>query len=557
LAIKKVVKRSARGFASASRSREQSPLRPKHVEKKPPCAGACRTGNQIRHFVTAIAQAQRLGKSLDQALEEAWYLCTETTPFPAVLGRVCSGPCQKGCNRKQLDGAVNIKEIERVIGDFGIAQGLKHRKLTETVRPQAVAVVGAGPSGLSCAYQLAKRGYQVTVFDAEQSPGGRLRWGVPRYRLPAAVLDAEIQKILDLGVEVRCGVQIGKDMSLDELRQSYDALYVAPGAQKPVRLDMEGEDAPNVLSGFDFLNRFLHGEALDLGQEVVVIGGTGKMAIDAARLCRRLGASVTILYQQTAQVLSPLEKEIQEAVEEGIKAEYQTATTGLVHENGRVIALRGHRLELGAAGSAGRQSVAVAGSEFQMAASTVIVALGQKPSCAGLEQLLVDGKEGIGVDSTGATQVEGVWAGGDVTRFDLITTALGHGRRAAEAIDQHFLGQPAAKDKMPTIGASHMRMSHYEKVPRTEPAQLDVAERLAAVDAEVDLGFTPEQLVEEARRCMSCGYCFDCEKCWMFCQDQAISKPMTKGLLYTFKLDNCTGCKKCAEECPCGFIEMA
>jgi len=519
---------------------------------------ACRSCNHIRQFATTLAQAERLGKSPDQAWEEAWYLCTETSPFPAVSGRVCSAPCQGVCNRKHLDGAVNIPAIERAIGDFGIAKRLQLKKLTDQQRPQTIAVVGAGPSGLSCAYQLARRGYRVTVFEAAPAAGGRLRWAIPRYRLPATVLDTEIQKILDLGVELRCGVRVGKDLSLDQLRLSFDALYVAPGARQGAFLGLEGEDALNVFSGTDFLYRFHNGDQLDLGKVVVVVGGgTGQLALDAARICRRLGARVTVLYQGTIQVMPAIQKEIPEAIEEGITIAFLTAPVGLDQADGRVTAVRYSRLELGEPDASGRRRhVPVAGSEVALAASAVITAIGQKPDGSGYEQLLGAGKEAIDVDSTGATRVERVWAGGDATGLDLLTTVVGHGRRAAEAIDHHFTGQAAAADGLKVIGPSQMHLDQYEKIPRGEPAALGVAQRLEAVDVEINPGFTPEQATREARRCLSCGYCFDCEKCWMFCQEQGIVKPLQKGALYSFKLQNCTGCRKCADLCPCGFIIM-
>jgi Pyruvate/2-oxoacid:ferredoxin oxidoreductase delta subunit len=349
MAIKKVVKkRFASGtFAATSRSREQSPLRPEHMEKTAPCVVACPSGNCVRRFVTLIAQAERLGKPLDRALEEAWHAYTDTSPFPAVCGRVCTGLCEAQCNRKDLDSAVQINRIERAIGDFGIEKNLRLRRLTEEKKPQRIAVVGAGPSGLSCAYQLARRGYAVTIFEALERPGGMLRGGIPSDQLPESVLDAEIQRILDLGVELLCGDDRSADASLDALRQSYDAVHVDPGLQK------------------------------------------------------------------------------------------------------------------------------------------------------------------------------------------FVAAAIGHGRRAAEAIDRQFLGVTAAKGPLKVIRSERMRLDHYEKKGPLESP------------------------VEEARRCMSCGYCFDCEKCWLFCQDQAIGKPLQKGTLYHFKLENCTGCKKCADECPCGFLEMA
>jgi NADPH-dependent glutamate synthase beta subunit-like oxidoreductase len=549
-----------RGFASRGAgpgAREQSPLRPRLVEKKPPCRHACPSGNRIREFLTTIAQAEQLGRTREEALARAWEIVTDTSPFPAICGRVCPALCEDECNRRELEGAVNINKVERLIGDYGVEHGLKLTKLTEESRPQRVAVVGAGPSGLSCAYQLARRGYHVTVFEALQKPGGMLRWGIPGYRLPEGTLDAEIQKILDLGVELRCGVRVGRDLTLEELRQSHDAVFVALGAQQGVKLGVDGEDAPNVFSGVDFLSRFHHGERLDLGKDVVVIiVGGGDTAIDAARICKRLGANVTILYRRTRAEMPAIDQEVDEALKEGVQIEFLAAPVGFRKENGRVVAMRAIRMELGEPDASGRRRpVPIAGSEYEIPASAVISAVSQAPDVQGLEAL-VDPKGWIQVDADGATKLAGVWAGGDVIQLDLVTTAIGHGRRAAEAIERAFLGTAAAPDTMEVIHTDRMLLDHYVKAERLEPAALDVTQRFAAVDREVNLGFTAEEVVRETQRCMSCGYCFDCEKCWMYCQDQAIEKPMEKGALYTFKLQNCTGCAKCKDVCPCGFIEM-
>ena len=560
MAVKKTKKKKRFGagaFASTSKSREQSPLRPKHVERKPPCGDACPSGNRIRKFLTTIAQAERLQKPTEKAFEQAWETYTDTSPFPAVCGRVCPAPCETACNRKELEGPVSINKVERAIGDFGIEKGLKLKTLTDESMPQKVAVVGAGPSGLSCAYQLARRGYGVTVFEALQKTGGMLRWGIPGYRLPESVLDAEIQKIIDLGVELKCGVKVGKDFTLDQLRQSYDAVYVALGAQQGVTLGVEGEDAPNVFSGVDFLSRFHHGEKLDLGKDVVVIVvGGGDTAIDAARICKRLGANVTVLYRRTIDEMPAIREEVEEAIEEGIKIEFLAAPDGFKKEDGLVTAMRCIRMELGEPDSSGRRRpVPIEGSQFEIPASAIISAVSQAPDFAGFESL-VNGKNWISVDDQGATKVEGVWAGGDVTQLDLVTTAVGHGRRAAEAIERNFLGNAAEDDNMEIVLTDRMHLDQYQKIDRNEPSALELDQRLGDVDAEVNLGFTHDQVIDESRRCMSCGYCFDCEKCWMYCQDQAIDKPMEKGLIYPFKLQNCTGCKKCAEICPCGFIDM-
>jgi NADPH-dependent glutamate synthase beta subunit-like oxidoreductase len=558
MAVKKVVKKKkktlgARGFSSGA-SREMSPLRPRHVEKKPPCHDTCPSGNKIRQFVTTIAQAERLEKPLDQAFEEAWHIYTDTSPFPSVCGRVCPAPCETECNRIELEGAVNINKIERAIGDYGIEHGIPLKKLSEEKKPQKIAIVGGGPSGLSCAYQLARRGYGVTVFESLEKAGGMLRYGIPGYRLPESVLDTEIQKILDVGVELSCGVKIN-DMA--ELQSSYDAVYVALGAQQGVSLGVDGEDAPNVFSGVDFLSRFHHGEKLELGKDVVaIVVGGGDTAIDAARICKRLGANVTVLYRRTLAEMPAIKDEVEEAIKEGINIEFLAAPVGFRKENGRVVAMTAIRMELGEPDSSGRRRpVPIEGSEFEIPASAIISAVSQQPDFSGFESL-IEGRDWIKVDGEGTTKLESVWAGGDVTELGLVTTAVGHGRRAAEAIDRRFTGAEAQNGDMPLIRTDRMQLDHYEKQERGVPTAIDIEQRMDAIDLEVNLGFTREQVIEEAHRCMSCGYCFDCEKCWMYCQDQAIDKPLQKGLIYSFKLENCTGCKKCAEECPCGFIDM-
>jgi len=559
--VKKVVKKRKRfgagGFASGSRSREQSPLRPRNVEKMPPCQDTCPSGNRVREFLTAIAQAGHLGKTTEQAFEEAWEIYTDTSPFPAVCGRVCPAPCESECNRKDIEGAVNINKVDRALGDFAIENGLQLKMLTDEKKPEKVVVVGGGPSGLSCAYQLVRRGYSATVLEAADKPGGMMRWGIPGYRLPETVLDAEIQKILDLGVQLQCGVKVGKDVSLDELVAEYDAIYIALGAQQGVRLGEEGEDAVNVFAGVNFLDRFHHGEELDLGEDVVVIiVGGGDTAIDAARICKRLGANVTILYRRTRKEMPAIEEEVDEAIAEGIKIEFLAAPVGFVQEGNKVTAMKCIRMELGEPDDSGRRRpVPLEGSEFEIPATAVISAISQEPDFTGFESL-IEGRDWIRVDDYGATKVDGIWAGGDVTALDLLTTAVGHGRRAAEAIERKLLGAELPRNGKEVIRSERLRLDHYEKVERAEPMTLDVDDRLIDMDVEVNLAFPIEKLIEETQRCMSCGYCFDCEKCWLFCQDQAVIKPQKRGDLYTFNLQNCTGCKKCAEECPSGFIDM-
>jgi NADPH-dependent glutamate synthase beta subunit-like oxidoreductase len=548
-------KKGSGGFGkvgSSSGSSQQSPLRPKHVEKLPPCIDTCPSGNQIRKFVTLIAQAERLGKTPDQAYEEAWNVYTETSPFPAVCGRVCPHPCETECNRTKLEGGVGINKIERSIGDYGIEKKLPLKKMTEEKHPEKIAVVGAGPSGLTCAYHLARRGYSVKVFEASAQPGGMLRWGIPRYRLPAAVLDTEIRKILDLGVELECNTKV----TLDELNGKYDAVYVAIGAQKGLDLRVEGEDAENVFSGVEFLNKINHGERPKVGDNVIVVGG-GNTAIDAARISKRLGATTTILYRRTVKEMPAAAEEIEEAQNEGIKLEYLAAPIGFVRSGNRVTSVKCIRMELGEPDESGRRRpVPKDGSEFEVPATCVIAAISQTPDFTGFESL-IDGREWIKINKHGETTKGGkVFAGGDTVILSLATNAIGDGRRAAEGINAKLRGTAILDDPRPIVKAERMRLDHYEKAERIEAVLVDINERMSDIEKEVNLTSPRDKILAEARRCMSCGYCFDCEKCWMFCQDSAIKKPLAKGEIYSFKLENCTGCKKCAEECPCGFIDM-
>ena len=290
---------------------------------------------------------------------------------------------------------------------------------------------------------------------------------------------------------------------------------------------------------------------------MIVVGG-GDTAIDAARICRRLGATTTILYRRTIKEMPAIDEEIEEAQTEGVKLEYLAAPVGFNKNGNRITSMKCIRMELGEPDDSGRRRpVPIDGSEFEIPATAVIPAISQAPDFTGLEAL-IEGRDWIQVDPQGASaKVEGVYAGGDAVSLALVTTAVGQGRRAAEAIDRKFRGEQEPENtEMPLIQTDRMRLDHYEKKERAQAVALPVEQRLAGMDTEVNLPISQEQVIEEARRCMSCGFCFDCEKCWLFCQDQAVDKPLEKGALYTYKLQNCTGCKKCAEECPCGFIDM-
>lgn len=531
--------------------------KPQHSIKIPGCGDTCPAGNQVRKFVTTLAQAEMLSKPLDQAYEEAWYIYTQTNPFPAVLGRICPHPCESNCNRIELDGAVGVNKIERSIGDFGMEKGLKLKKITDEKRSEKIAVVGAGPAGMSCAYQLARMGYDVTVFEATDKPGGMLLWGIPRYRLPENVLMHEINNILELGVELKCSTVIGRDIPLDELRNDYQAVFLSIGAHKGRKLGVEGENAENVLSGVEFLNRIHHNETVEVGDNVIVVGG-GDTAIDAARICRRLGSKTTIVYRRTIKEMPAIDEEIEEAQAEGIKLEYLAAPVGFVKENNHITHMKCIRMELGEPDSSGRRRpVPIENSEFEIPATTVIAAISQEPDFTGFENL-IDGHDWFKIDKGGAVfNQDKLYAGGDAVNLALATTAVGHGRIAATSIDMKLRGiEPPHPQELPKVTTKRMRLDYYEKAGRLEAESLAIEERLADMFAEVNKSLTREQAVQEAKRCMSCGYCFYCEQCWIMCQEQAIKKPVNKGELFEFELGKCNGCDKCMEVCPCGFIDM-
>lgn len=546
------------GGGSGSSGIEHSTRRPRQIEKLAPCMNGCPQGTNIRGILMKIAQAEKYEKPMDQAFREAWEIVTENNPLPAVCGRVCPHPCEDACNRGVKDGALAINNVERFLGDWGLKHDLKLQKMTEETYPEKIAIIGAGPAGLTAAYHLAKRGYKVTIFESFPKVGGMLRYGIPEYRLPREVIDAEAQNIFDMGVELKTNVTVGKDIPYAQLQKDYDAIFVGIGAHGGKKLRAPGEDAPNVYSGVEYLRLVNCGEPPDVGDKVVVVGG-GDTAIDAARVALRLGAKVTLLYRRTRNEMPAIEEEIVGAEEEKITFHFLAAPIELIQKDGIAVEMRCQRMELGEPDSSGRRRpVPIEGDEFTIPVTAVIAAISQEPDWGGLDHLH-EGRDWVKTDEQGKTAYEKTYAGGDVLDLGLVTIAIYQGRIAAENIHNQLRGiVPTPKEKRQVISADKVLKDWYENAQRHEETKLSPEDRLADPWAEIASTYSEDDVIAEAKRCMSCGLCFDCGTCWSYCQDNAIVKPLvaTEGGGYKIKTDYCKGCDKCAEACPCGYLEM-
>jgi formate dehydrogenase major subunit len=386
-----------RGSSAGGSSVESSSLRPLFVEKTPPCKNNCPGGNKIREMITTISQSESANRTIRESFEEAWNILTDTSPFPSVCGRVCPHPCEEGCNRIEKEGAVGINNIERFLGDYAIENNFQFKRLTEESHPEKIAVIGAGPAGLSCAYQLARRGYKITVFEAFSKPGGMLRYGIPDYRLPTEILDKEIGRIEDFGVEIKCNHIIGKDTPYEDLQKNYNAIFVGIGAHKGKLLGIPNEDATNVFTGTEFLNKINSGETIEVGNNVLVVGG-GDTAIDAARISRRLGAVVTVVYRRTRKEMPAIEEEIVGAEEEGVNLEFLAAPIEFEKDGELITKMKCQKMELGEPDDSGRRRpVPIADEFFYIDTSTVIAAISQEPDFTDLEKLR-EGKDWIKTD---------------------------------------------------------------------------------------------------------------------------------------------------------------
>ena len=605
---------------------------PTYIQSTPPCQGSCPSGEDIRGYLNIVRGVEKPPAGMPWQ-EYAFRRLTEANPFPSVMGRVCPAPCESGCNRNQVEDFVGINSVEHFLGEYAIANNLGFKK-PDFSSGKKVAVIGGGPAGLSTAYQLALRGHAVTLFDERAELGGMMRYGIPGFRTPRQVLDAEIQRILDLGVVARTNCRIGTDITMEQIRADFDAVFLGLGAQSGRGLPVEGADAPNCVTATSFLKAFNDGRLRHVGKRVVVVGG-GDTSIDVATVARRLGhidqihesdrpehaiaghvahdvaavsakqgADVTLTSIFAVDKMQASRHEVEHALSEGIAIRGGLAPVGVVRgPDGRATALRVIRCEAKIVG--GKLEIKnIEGTEEDLPADLIVSAIGQAVDFTGLEEFN-NGKGAVPADKNYQVQ-PGVFAGGDIIRPHLLTTAIGHGAIAAEGIDRFLQGE--ALEKRPKIDVHVFDLQRkmiekgltfsevHEPIHGTDKSNVAIhnfdnrSDRYVISHKELFLGhfaYTPrnrrtivsltaeealgnfderlQALVEaqaqaEAKRCMSCGQCFECDNCVVYCPQTAVFKvpksKSTTGRYVDTDYSKCIGCHICQDVCPTGYIQM-
>ncbi|MBK8867914.1 MAG: NAD(P)-binding protein [Dermatophilaceae bacterium] len=511
--------------------------KPLYVDLLPPCNQACPAGENIQQW---------LFYAEEKNYEAAWRQIVKDNPFPAIMGRVCYHPCQSSCNRAEIDEAVGINAVERFLGDEAIRKGWAFDPV-ENLSGKRVLVIGAGPSGLSAAYHLRRLGHEVHIREAGPMAGGMMRFGIPKYRLPREVLDAEVKRITDLGVTIEFDAKV-EDLEA-ALAEGFDAIFCAVGAHIGKRAYIPAGETAKILDAVTYLRDVEVDEDKPmLGRRVVVYGG-GNTAIDAARTAKRLGAEEAIIvYRRTRDKMPAHDFEVEEALEEGIMLKWLSTIKHV--DDGKMVVEKMALDETGFPQPTG---------EFEeLEADSLVLALGQEADLTFLEDCDgIDIKDGVvAVDQSMMTGRAGVFAGGDMVPAErTVTVAVGHGKKAARHIDGYLRGTayvPAAKHPVATF--DKLTTWYYAEAPREHRPYLEVARRASTFD-EVKQGLDEETAKFEARRCMSCGNCFACDNCFGVCPDNAVKKTgIGKG--YAIDYDYCKGCGICVAECPCGSITM-
>ena len=607
---------------------------PTYVQSTPPCQGSCPSGEDIRGYLNIVRGIEKPPAGMPWQ-EYAFRRATQANPFPSVMGRVCPAPCESGCNRNEVEDFVGINSVEHFLGEYAIANKLAFTKPAAGTGKK-VAVIGGGPAGLSAAYQLALKGHEITIFDERAELGGMMRYGIPGFRTPRDVLDAEIQRILDLGVTARMNCRIGTDVTMAQIRAEFDAVFLGLGAQAGRALPVAGADAPNCVTATAFLKAFNDGRMRHVGKRVVVVGG-GDTSIDVATVSRRLGhiekinesdrpehaiagfvahdvaevsakqgAEVTLTSIFAVDKMQASRHEVEQALAEGIAIRGGMAPVCvLLGPDGRAVGLRVVRCEARIVG--GRLAIKnIEGTEEDIPADLIVSAIGQAVDFTGLGEF-DNGKGGINADRNYQVQGQaGVFVGGDVVRPHLLTTAIGHGAIAADGIERFLRSE--AIEKRPKIdvhgfdlkrkmiekgltfsevhepirgtdissGAIHnfenrsdryvipheeLFLGHFPHTPRhrRKVVTLDAAQALGNFEERV-LPLTEAEAIAEAKRCMSCGQCFECDNCVVYCPQTAVFKvPKSKSTIGRYvdtDYAKCIGCHICKDVCPTGYIQM-
>lgn len=512
--------------------------RPVYLDMLPPCNAACPAGENIQEYMRLVKAGQP---------KEAWLQLVQDNPFPAIHGRVCYHPCETSCNRGDLDSPVSIRSVERYLGDLAIAEGWSFPPPRRR-SGRRVMVVGAGPSGLSAAYHLTRLGHGVEIFDAGDEPGGMMRYGIPEYRLPRDVLDAEIARLVEMGVVIHMNSPV-KDLEKAKREGVFDAVFVAVGAHISKRVDIPSMDASRIVDAVSFLRDVASGERPIIGRRVAVYGG-GNTAMDAARVAKRLGAEESVVvYRRTREQMPAHEDEAVDAENEGVRMNWLRTITSMGEEGLTVEVMELD--EEGRARGTGRFE--------RLEADTVILAVGQRADTEFLKKIpgMQFDDDVVEVDpETLMTAVPGIFAGGDAVPSDrTVTIGTGHGKKAAKRIDAWLNLETAdRRPKHPIVTFDQMNVWYFGEHDRRKNPEADVETRVQDF-TEIVRGLTAQEARFEAGRCLSCGNCFECDGCFGACPEDAIIK-LGPGRRYRIDYELCTGCATCYEQCPVHAIEM-